>query len=154
MTHRTDRILTSIIGLTEGLTTKLPAARDQLNRTINAIDGYPVGTDSPKVTASSELTTVENAAHQRIRLQEERMGIDIALNGITTALAELHRACDRIIGRQPVARCTGGQGRSGSIEWGDANCWSIPSRNGLCDACYQRERRWRILNGMPTREVA
>lgn len=45
------------------------------------------------------------------------------------------------------------QGRQGSIEWGDATCTELPTKNGLCVACYHRERRWRVERDLPTSEA-
>jgi hypothetical protein len=158
MTHRTDRTITSIIGLAEGLTSKLPAARDILRQRINAIDGFPVGTDTPKITATAELTTVEQAANQRIWLETNLRSLTYELNAAALIIANLHRECDQILGHQPRPRCTGGQGRQGAIEWGQPDCWNIPTRAGtpavLCDRCFQAERKWRSRNGLVARDVA
>lgn len=44
------------------------------------------------------------------------------------------------------------QGRQGSIEWGDPTCTELPTKSGLCVACYHRERRWLTERELPTRE--
>jgi hypothetical protein len=164
--HRTDRTIASIVGLAEGLTTKLPAARAVLAALIHTIDGYPVGTDAPKVTATTELTTVEQAADQRIRLtvgwdgetvQRNLRWIAETMDAAVRNLSDLHRECDRIIGeREAAPRCSGGVGREGALEWGRPDCWEVPRsvNSPLCVQCYHRERRWRIAHQLPTRSDA
>jgi hypothetical protein len=153
--HRVDRTIDSIIGTAEHIGIKLPAAKAELLYRLHTIDGYPTGTYAPKVTATTELTTVEVAADQRIHLEADLRWLDDELNAAVLVLANLARECDRIIGMrlQGPGRCSA-VGRQGAIEWGDANCWNAPDRGPLCARCYQRERRWRQHNGLPTREVA
>ena len=153
--HRIDRTVNSIIGHAERIGIKLPGVRIELLRRLAAIDGYPTGTDAPKVLATAELTTVEAAAGQRIRLQADLRSLDDELDAVVLILVNLARECDRIIGAQleGPGRCSA-VGRQGAIEWADANCWNAPDRGPLCANCYQRERRWRQRNGLPTREVA
>ena len=155
MSHRIDRTVDSIIGHAERIGIKLPGVKIELLRRLHAIDGYPTGTDTPKVTATTELTSVEQAAGQRIILEADLRSLDDELNAVVLILVNLARECDRIIGLQldGPGRCSA-IGRQGAIEWGDANCWNAPDRGPLCAACYHRERRWRQLNGLPTREVA
>jgi hypothetical protein len=152
--HRTDRTIDTIIGLAEGLTTKLPAARDHLLREIRLLDGFTGGSDAPKVKATSELTGVERAASQRIHHQQRMDALNDEINAVVQILSNLHKDCDRINAtRIEVPRCSS-TGREGAIEWADATCWDAPARGSLCAKCYQRERRWRQRNGLPTRDVA
>jgi len=155
MTHRIDRTISTIIGKAESIGQKLPAARTELLRRLHAIDGYPVGTDAPKVTATTELTTVEQAAAQRINIHTDLQALDDELNAAVLTLTNLAADCDRIIGTRLTGpgRCSS-TGREGAIDWADPNCWDAPARGSLCPKCYQRERRWRQRNGLPTREVA
>jgi hypothetical protein len=155
MTHRIDRTVAGIIGLATSIGTKLPGARTELLRRLHTIDGFPAGTDTPKVVAKSELTTVEAAAGQRIRLEGDLHWLDDELNAVVLVLVNLHRECDRIIGYRAdgPGRCSA-LGRQGAIEWADPNCWNAPDRGPLCASCYQRERRWRQQRGLPTREFA
>lgn len=40
------------------------------------------------------------------------------------------------------ARCTGGGGARGALEWGRPDCREFAIRAGLCSACYHCRRRW------------
>jgi hypothetical protein len=182
-THRTDRILTSIIGYTEGLTTKLPNARTHLRQLINSIDGFPVGadTDTPSgggltltITHRDDptipedqvdrvpATAVELAAHRRSQLELDLGYIDATLNDVVKSLLKLHRECDRIIGtRIETPRCDGGTGREGHLlpraegGWSDPSCHNVPSEGRkTCDSCRQRFHRWAREHGHHTAATA
>lgn len=45
------------------------------------------------------------------------------------------------------------QDREGSIEWGNPTCTQLPTKAGLCDACYKAERRWLTARDKPTHDV-
>ena len=152
--HRTDRTIDTIVGLAEGLSTKLPAARVRIRQEMQILDSMPVGSDAPKVQATAELTKVERAAERRIELQRTLNALDIRLNDVVDILNWLHAECGRNIAvREEMPRCSAA-GREGAIEWSRPECWEVPAKASLCAACYQRERRWRIDHGLPTREVA
>ena len=149
-THRTDRTIDTIVGLAEGLSTKLPAARDHLLREIRLLDGFTGGSDAPKVKATSELTGVERAASQRIHHQQRMDALNDEINAVVLVLRNLHSECDRIVAtRVETPRCDGGAGRSGHMipraegGWSDPTCHNVPSlERKTCDACRQRFHRW------------
>ena len=151
--QRIDRTIGSIIGAAEALGMKLPGAKIELLRQMRAIDGYPTGSDNPKVKAEAELTTVEAAAGHRMRLQADLRALDDELNAVVLILVNLNRDCDHYIGLRLAGpgRCSA-TGRDGAIEWSDPKCWNAPDRGPLCARCYHRERRWRQRHGLPIRE--
>lgn len=78
-------------------------------------------------------------------------------------------ACDRLTGRAEYVKdvCSTGSGRDGYLDpydrhsqaedngWSDPTCTNIIGRHPpLCDACYQRERRWRKRHNLTERNVA
>jgi hypothetical protein len=51
-------------------------------------------------------------------------------------------------------RCRDNQhGRQGTIEWGRPDCLELPTKAGLCSACYFREYRWRKAHDLPARDI-
>lgn len=140
-----DPALIAAARLIENLATKIQQARARIREQIDDIDGWTGNSDAPKVTHTAELTPVESAAAQRLRLQ---WTID-DLEAHCRAIARIaHNACvdaDRIIGtRVEVPRCDGGIGREGYLEWGRPDCTNVPGPSRRqCDRCRQAEYRWR-----------
>lgn len=70
---------------------------------------------------------------------------------VANAAAELGEALALVDRLSPppgsTPRCSGGAGLDGHLDWGDPSCSNVPdgrpSRQGMCDACYQRLDRWR-----------
>jgi hypothetical protein len=114
-----------------------------------APDGYPGSTIGG--IGGSELTSVEAAANARLasRDRHDWQTIAATLDTVAQALHAGLAACDRHQRPTPDdlarARCSGGMGQPGALEWGRPDCTNIASssRGGLCDACRMRRDRWR-----------
>lgn len=144
------RRLQSIHAWTAELIEAVPRAITVIHEERN--DGYPRGTNgnSVNVTTSSDTTTVEAATITNIdRLDLELEDIDehiAALSGVIDDILDVIRPrAPRLTDDERKAmRCSGGVNLPGAIEWSNPTCTNIAAANrrGMCDACYQRERRW------------
>lgn len=157
---RTDIQLEAAAHLLANIAAKLPAAIDTLRRELDIVDGYASATMQPRVHASAELTSVERAADLRWSMSGDLDDLRDMARSIAEMIATLNRQTDRALGlRAPTAadaaRCRDSlHGRDGAVEWGDPTCEELPSKAGLCGACYQRERRWRLANDLVERDTA
>ena len=154
---RTDVRLEAAGLLLASLADRYPEAIASLRRELDVVDGYSSATMQPRVAATAELTSVERAADLRWSMTGDLDDLrDMAAN-IIELINTFQRQTDRALGvRAPVAtRCKDAlHGRDGSLEWGDPTCEELPVKAGLCSACYQRERRWRIANNLGPRDTA
>jgi hypothetical protein len=154
---RTDVRLEAAGLLLASLADRYPEAIASLRRELDVVDGYSSATMQPRVAATAELTSVERAADLRWTMTGDLDDLrDMAAN-IIELINTFQRQTDRALGvRAPVAtRCKDAlHGRDGSLEWGDPTCEELPVKAGLCSACYQRERRWRIANNLGPRDTA
>jgi len=151
---RSSSVLNTIVGLAEGLSSKLPNAKAHLLSEMRQCDSLPGGSDAPKVQATAELTAVERAASRRMALQADLNALDAELDSVVATLRVMQQNCDKILGtRIEVPRCSAA-GREGAIEWSVPDCWDAPTVSTLCAKCYHRERRWRQARGLPTRGAA
>ena len=156
---RTDIQLEAAAHLLANIAAKLPAAIDTLKRELDIVDGYASATMQPRVHATAELTSVERAADLRWSMSGDLDDLRDMATSIAEMVATLNRQTDRALGiRAPtaadVARCRDSlHGRDGALEWGDPTCEELPSKAGLCGACYYREYRWRRANDLGPREV-
>lgn len=147
-----DRRLLAAARLVENLAKAVPEVHRHVDEQLRLLDGFGSGSPEVVVSSSSELTSVERAADERLRLQSWEADIEAACTLIAVAAADALRNCERVLGmRVTPPRCSGGMGRDGHLEWGDPACDKVRSRGPLCDACAQREYRWRVANGMPPR---
>jgi hypothetical protein len=154
---RTDVRLEAAGLLLASLADRFPEAIASLRRELDVVDGYSSATMQPRVAATAELTSVERAADLRWSMTGDLDDLrDMAAN-IIELINTFQRQTDRALGvRAPVAtRCKDAlHGRDGSLDWGDPTCEELPVKAGLCSACYQRERRWRIANNLGPRDTA
>jgi hypothetical protein len=154
---RTDVRLEAAGLLLASLADRFPEAIASLRRELDVVDGYSSATMQPRVAATAELTSVERAADLRWTMTGDLDDLrDMAAN-IIELINTFQRQTDRALGvRAPVAtRCKDAlHGRDGSLDWGDPTCEELPVKAGLCSACYQRERRWRIANNLGPRDTA
>ncbi len=145
---RTEIQLDALVGLMQSFAARTPTVLDLLRET--APDGYPTSTMPGGPTGSGSSSTETQAL---IRAQQNA-GHDwqIILTTIDTCARSLHAglaALDRHQRPHPDdvarARCTGGMGQPGAIDWGKPDCTNIAThgRGGLCDACRMRRDRWR-----------
>lgn len=150
------------VKLLERISHLLPAVNDHIHRELALCDGYPGGSDAPKVRAASELTPVERVAEARLRLTRHRDQLTDDLATIASIAHNMITRAERTLGiRVPVPRCTGGFGREGHLEWGDPTCGNVPSnpestvagsaRREMCDKHRIAEGRWRQANNLPPR---
>lgn len=156
---RTDVRLEAAGLLLGNLAARLPAAIAVLRRELDVVDGYPAKTMGDGTSPGhNDLTSVERAADARWQMS----GALDDLRELTTSVIELvntlNTLTNRALGtRAPaaeVARCRDHQrGREGVLDWGDATCEELPAKGKLCSACYHRERRWRIANGLTERDT-
>ncbi|MGA0895493.1 MAG: hypothetical protein ACO3S5_12780 [Ilumatobacteraceae bacterium] len=153
---RTDVRLEAAGLLLASLADRYPEAIASLRRELDVVDGYSSATMQPRVAATAELTSVERAADLRWTMTGDLDDLrDMAAN-IIELINTFQRQTDRALGvRAPVAtRCKDAlHGRDGSLEWGDPTCEELPVKAGLCSACYQRERRWRLVNDLADRDT-
>jgi len=123
-------------------------------------DGYPGGGDG----GDGGMTATEAAVFARTRYTEAAdlalrlmgklsnqaaigaSGVLYAPQAVVWHLEDLLGVCDAwerpTAAEKAAARCTGGVGLRGALEWGRPECDNIASRRGLCDACRKREDRW------------
>lgn len=115
----------------------------------------------------STTSTTERNANEAYRLGLLIEDLRDAIEGCEIAVAHLDRlaseACrTRAFGpllepEQPAEdapRCRDNQhGRQGTIEWGRPDCLELPSKAGLCFACYAREYRWRKAHELAPRDI-
>lgn len=108
---------------------------------------------------SAASSTTEAAAIMAGQFHAQANDIRSAIDAIETATKHLDKLTSSSLGmRVPAAfeeiRCRDSQtGRQGAIAWGDVTCEELPAKAGLCSACYQRERRWRLGHGLPARDI-
>jgi hypothetical protein len=137
-------------------------ARAHLATEVSYCDGYPAGNDSPNVTASAELTSVERAASARYDLSTidmELQALKVETLGMIRALNEaINRAASTRVPRTVVKPedkkkdlcCTGQVGKEGAIEWGDPLCLMPAVKANMCQAHYYRWYRHRQDHGIDT----
>jgi hypothetical protein len=127
----------------------------------------PAKGEGSSVRGSSTTSTTERNAIETDRLTTLIDNLKDALDGAEIAIAYLDaladEACrtrafgmpmDREQAAADQARCRDNQvGREGTIEWGRADCVELPIKAGLCHACYQRERRWRMARNLKPRDI-
>lgn len=173
MIESPKRIRTRMLGLyelTRSATTRAPSGATLLHQTIRDLDGYPTSASGADDGAhgTSELTSVEAAAHRRLgdfhpavvddrvkykpgpTLQLERMSHLIGV--ATAALHEIITIADNVA-PPPTAQsrdiCVGGNG----LEWwtpptGAPNataCSNVQEKGratGLCHTCRVKRQRW------------
>lgn len=154
---RTDVRIEAAGLLLANLAERLPAAVAVLRRELDVVDGYPAATMGDGTSPGhAELTSVERAADVRWmmsgNLDDLRHTADTVIELVNTLATLTNKALGTRAPAADVARCRDNQrGREGVIEWGDATCEDLPAKGKLCSACYHRERRWRIGNGLTER---
>lgn len=159
---RIDVQLAAAAVLLERLAAKFPEAVGHLARELLILDGQPSHTSGAGIVRGAPadveaLTAVERVADRRRHFSTELDTLREDAAAAIEMVNALAHMIDRAIGlRAPVdaARCRDSlPGRDGAIDWGDPTCEEIPAKAGLCSACYQRERRWRIGAGLVERHT-
>ena len=158
---RIDVQLAAAATLLDRLAASYPSALGHLARELLILDGQPsIASGAGVIRGATDveaLTAVERVADRRIRFCTELDTLREDAQAVVDMVNALAHMIDRAVGlRAPVdvARCRDSlHGRDGALEWGDATCEEIPAKAGLCSACYQRERRWRIGAGLAERHT-
>lgn len=103
--------------------------------------------------APVDLTAVERAAEQRLRMERWLADFDAQCNLLAVAARKALDDARTLIGtrlevdaRPPECR-DGQTGKDGTIEWGDVLCCSPAEKSGLCAKHYMAWYRWRRNNG-------
>lgn len=151
--------------LGQQLAPRITDALHHIGQQLSHLDGYSAGgsyDDSPRST--NELTPVERIANARFTLTMQREQIRDDLDAVCQLIDALGHTLDQALrthaptipaDEQPRRSCSEAQmGRDGVIEWGNALCTRWPDKVGLCNACYQRERRWRAEHSLTERASA
>lgn len=164
MTTRPYRQYLALARLMELLATESSQALEHLINERNTI-GWPTTTLGD---GGSRATTTDTRPE---RDSQQLLDLNALIDQITddiTTIAQLaasaldvtrqakgHRVPRNPQGLEPPTYCSQnqGQGRDGAIEWGDPTCLELPMKAGLCSACYQRERRWRLTHNLQPRDT-
>lgn len=134
-----------------------------LRRELAIVDGWGGATMSDGMPrGSSDLTGVERAADARLTIGQHLAQIEDDLNAVCSLIDSLGHTLERASRLRapekpldaPVACRDAQPGRDGALEWGDPLCTSLAVKAGLCSACYQRERRWRLEHDLSERGAA
>jgi hypothetical protein len=152
-----DRHLITAAQLVEALATKVPRTRALLLDRVHAVDGWPSGSDEPKVAHSASSAPTEAAGAKRLVLAHRLNDLATAKANLVTAVTELSRLCDRVLGPEltvETPRCDGGAGREGAIEWGKPDCTNVPKSRRICDRCRWAEYQWRKEHGLISKAEA
>lgn len=146
------RTIDAIIGGLERLTINLPAARATLLADL-ATTGEPRAATTDPGRGKSEHTPTEAAALTRDHITRHLDNLTAELDACAKIVTNLNADCTRIIGhRTDTPRCDGGVGRDGYLTWGRPDCTNVPGDGRrICDACRQREYRWRKSVGREAR---
>jgi hypothetical protein len=113
---------------------------------------------------SVDLTRVEAAAASRVRYSQVTNDLDAGIKLLAVTIHDMLDTCHHQLRSRTVANVDRGDrvcdcsGRDGALVppteggWADPGCRNHVVKAGLCGGCYHRERRWRIANGLPTRQ--
>jgi hypothetical protein len=127
----------------------------------------PAKGEAAGVRGSGTTSSTERNASEAYRLGLMIEDLRDAIEGVEIAVAYLDRLADeacrtRAFGRmaepeqaaEDAPRCRDNQhGRQGTIEWGRPDCIELPTKAGLCSACYFREYRWRKAHDLAPRDI-
>lgn len=144
--------LQRVAGLIDGASREATLALTEIADELSML-GYP-GASSQGVREPSDEGPVSRDALRIVELTAWREDIRDAIDDMEARANALVRLLARVRGvnyAHGVKLCSENQqGRDGSIEWGDPTCTELPTKNGLCPACYQAERRYRADHDLPT----
>ena len=164
MTRRADAQLLALARLVENLAQLYPDAIERYHTLGDDHDGYPTQTigaslpsgHTPDIDETEQvaLTSVEQAAAARERWTNHRLDLEAGLRLVAVTIHDMIGACHKALRGAveiPGPKLCDPHGREGAIEWADYTCRKSAVKAGLCDACYQRERRWRVNHGLDPR---
>ncbi len=172
MTTRPHRQYIALARLMEILATKSAEALEHLAHERLAIDSWPATTMGNGGSRSADRTTpVERAALAVTDIDAKMAQIiddmravasvaSSAMVVINDALGYRVPASERKTSEVRLCDCSERDGaklpytphsREPNNGWSDPTCRMPAARGALCEACYVRERRWRLANGFPMR---
>lgn len=149
MPVRINQQLHALHSIVTELRRRTPAALANASNIV--ADGYPAGGSgggSGKNTISDPTARAAlNRTGSPTHVADKIAAIE---RSIATSAAQLAHALALIDSLLPspgtTPRCSGGAGLDGHLDWGDPTCTNIPdgrpSYQGMCNACWQRQRRW------------
>jgi hypothetical protein len=146
MPHPLSPVLRSLHANVEHLLRHAITADTAIRRAVADHDGWPSTTSIGRERGNAELTSVEAAADRRVTL------VDTRSLQLRQLIEQAETITGRLVGivndwlphpeRGSALRCSGGGALPGALDWGRPDCTNIATRQGLCDACYMRMRRW------------
>lgn len=170
MTIRPHRQYIALARLMELLANEATDALTHLSEERLHLDGYSSNMRAmPGSRSTGSTTAVESAMMQAIDIDAAIAQIHDDITAIaslaSSAMTVIRNAKGMRVKREEkpesaVVTCNS-KGREGHLEaytpysrdprngWADPTCLMPAARGPLCEACYVRERRWRIANGKP-----
>jgi hypothetical protein len=147
--------------LCDYVATNLTKALEHVQRELSTLDGYGGGSDpGMKVTASSELTSVERTADARWAMTDAREQLRDLKAQVLVSIRELNEYINEVQ-RMRVPKvvvkpedkkrdlcCSNQAGKEGVLEWGDPLCMMPGVKGGMCQAHYFRWYRHRADKGI------
>ncbi len=147
--------------LCDYVATNLTAALEHVQRELSTLDGYGGGSDpGMKVTASSELTSVERTADARWAMTDAREQLRDLKAQVLVSIRELNEYINEVQ-RMRVPKvvvkpedkkrdlcCSGIAGKHKADVWGDPLCMLPAVKAGLCSAHYMAWYRARRADGI------
>ncbi len=170
MTTRPHRQYIALARLMEILASKSAEALEHLAHERLAIDSWPATTMGNGGSRSADRTTpVERAALAVTDIDAKMAQIIDDMRAVASVASSAMVVINDALGyRVPASerktsdvRLCNPSGREGHLVeytpysrdpqngWADPTCVMPAARGALCEACYVRERRWRITNGYP-----
>lgn len=142
-------------GLILDIAPEVTKALEEINAEL-AVVGFPGSSSGGGASVTTDRNT-EATSSAAVRIAELTAWRE-DLRGAIDDLPQRIDAIIHIVGMVRKVRHAHGvklcaenqQSRIGSIIWGDPTCTELPTKNGLCSACYQAERRYRAENGLPS----
>lgn len=169
MTIRPHRQYIALARIMEILATRSAEALEHLTNERLMVDSWPAATMGDGGSRSSDTTSsAERAAMLSTKIDGDISQIIDDMTALASLAASALVVVDRALGfrvpreeRESDVKLCSASGRDGHLNeyvphsrdprngWADPTCIMPAARGALCEACYVRERRWRIANGKP-----
>lgn len=136
---------------------KIRSVRSHVAAERAAVSGFPSRGENVGVRSTAELTPVEAAADQLLRLTRHLDDIEAGLRLLVITVADVANECDVILGIRLAARTAATEQRCNGKIHADCNNIASPHRHpttghvleGMCDHCWNDTCivcRWREPN--------